>query len=224
MAGLERMLADIQAEVAFTRHMIGRASLDARVMDAMRRVPRELFVPPHLRPAAFANGPLPIGHGQTISQPFIVALMTDLAAPKPDSVVLELGTGCGYQTAVLSLLADQVYSMEILPELARTASERLQRLGYTNVEVRAGDAWDGWPERAPFDAILVTAAAPRVPPPLLDQLAPGGRLVIPLGPAYGYQELCLLQKDATGKLTSTSLLAVAFVPLTGGQGAIAEAD
>ena len=159
MSGIQRMLADIQAEVAFTRNMIGRDALDPRVMDAMRRVPREQFVPLHLRPAAFSNGPLPIGRGQTISQPYIVALMTDLAAPRADSVVLEVGTGCGYQAAVLSLLAKRVYSMEILPELAQNAAQRLQRLGYSNVEVRAGDAWSGWPEQAPFDAILVTAAA-----------------------------------------------------------------
>ncbi len=224
MSGIQRMLADIQSEVAFTRRMIGRDSLDPRVMDAMRRVPREQFVPLHLRPAAFSNGPLPIGRGQTISQPYIVALMTDLAAPQPDSVVLEVGTGCGYQAAVLSLLAKRVYSMEILPELADAAAQRLQRLGYNNVEVRAGDAWRGWPEQAPFDAILVTAAAPEVPPPLLDQLAPGGRLVIPLGPPYGYQELCLLEKDSDGVVTQRRVLGVAFVPLTGGHSAASEVD
>ena len=224
MSGIQRMLADIQAEVAFTRNMIGRDALDPRVMDAMRRVPREQFVPLHLRPAAFSNGPLPIGRGQTISQPYIVALMTDLAAPRADSVVLEVGTGCGYQAAVLSLLAKRVYSMEILPELARNAAQRLQRLGYTNVEVRAGDAWSGWPEQAPFDAILVTAAAPEVPPPLLAQLAPGGRLVIPLGPPHGYQELCVLDKDSGGAVSQRRVLGVAFVPLTGGHSATGEVD
>jgi protein-L-isoaspartate(D-aspartate) O-methyltransferase len=218
------MLADIQAEVAFTRRMIGRDALDPRVMDAMRRVPREQFVPVHLRPAAFSNGPLPIGRGQTISQPYIVALMTDLAAPQPNSVVLEVGTGCGYQAAVLSLLAERVYSIEIVPELAEAAAQRLQRLGYTNVEVRAGDAWNGWSEQAPFDAIVVTAAAIQVPPPLLAQLAPGGRLVIPLGPPYGYQELCLLEKNSAGAVTHRQVLGVAFVPLTGGHSASSELD
>ena len=224
MSGIQRMLADIQAEVAFTRRMIGRDALDPRVMDAMSRVPREQFVPLQLRPAAFSNGPLPIGRGQTISQPYIVALMTDLAAPQPDSVVLEVGTGCGYQAAVLSLLSERVYSMEIVPELAEAAAQRLQRLGYTNVEVRAGDAWSGWPEQAPFDAIVVTAAAPRVPPPLLDQLAPGGRLVIPLGPPFGYQELCLLEKGSAGAVTQRQVLGVAFVPLTGGHSGTSEMD
>lgn len=224
MSGIQRMLADIQAEVAFTRRMTGRDALDPRVMDAMRRVPREQFVPLHLRPAAFSNGPLPIGRGQTISQPYIVALMSDLAALQPNSVVLEVGTGCGYQAAVLSLLAERVYSIEIVPELAAAAAQRLQRLGYTNVEVRSGDARNGWPEQAPFDAIVVTAAATQVPPPLLAQLALGGRLVIPLGPPYGYQELCLLEKSEAGAVTQRQVLGVAFVPLTGGHSATGEVD
>ena len=145
MHGSERMVRDIEAEVAFTRQMIGKQALDPRVMQAIREVPRERFVPLHLRHLAFANGPLPIGRGQTISQPFIVALMTDLVQPDKDGVILEVGTGCGYQTAVLACLARRVYSLEIIPELAEQAASRLEDLGYANVEVRAGDAWLGWP-------------------------------------------------------------------------------
>ena len=218
MGGAHQMIADIEAEVAFTRRMIGRDQLDPRVMDAMRRVPRDQFVPTDMRRMAFANGPLPIGHGQTISQPYIVALMTDLVQPREDSVMLEVGTGSGYQAAVLSLVVRQVYSTEIVPELAREAASRLQRLGYANVDVRAGDAYYGWEEHAPFDGILVTAAAESVPPPLIAQLRPGGRMVIPLGRPYAHQELCLLEKDPLGKVTRHELLGVAFVPLTGEHG------
>ena len=218
MQGSERMVRDIEAEVAFTRQMIGKQALDPRVMQAIREVPRERFVPLHLRHLAFANGPLPIGRGQTISQPFIVALMTDLVQPDKDGVILEVGTGCGYQTAVLACLARRVYSLEIIPELAEQAASRLEDLGYANVEVRAGDAWLGWPEKAPFDGVLVTAAAPSIPPALVQQLRPGGRMVIPVGPPHGHQELCLLEKDPNGGISLGEVLGVAFVPLTGGEG------
>ncbi|OHC63827.1 MAG: protein-L-isoaspartate O-methyltransferase, partial [Rhodocyclales bacterium GWA2_65_20] len=163
------MLRDILEEVAYTRGEIGKDALDARVMAAMAKVPRERFVPEPYRYRAFANGPVPIGHGQTISQPYIVALMTDLLQPRPDSIMLEVGTGSGYQAAVLAQLVQHVYSMEIVDALATAARERLQRLDYVNVTVRNADGYHGWPEHAPFDGIVVTAAAPYIPPPLVAQ-------------------------------------------------------
>ncbi len=172
------------------------------------------FVPGHEQIYAYANGPLPIGHGQTISQPYIVALMTDLLACGPNARVLEVGTGSGYQAAVLSRVVAKVYSVEIIPELAQQASERLARLGYTNVECRRCDGYEGWPEKAPFDGILVTAAAPSVPPPLIEQLEEGARMVIPVGPAYGHQELIVVEKGEDGSVQTTDILGVAFVPLT----------
>ena len=211
------MLRDILEEVAITRHQIGKAALDERVMAAMAKVPRENFVREPDRYRAFVDGPLPIGHGQTISQPYIVALMTDLLEPRPDSIVLEVGTGSGYQTAVLAELVRQVYSIEIIGALASTAEERLQGLGYENVTVRHGDGYHGWPEYAPFDGIIVTAAAPQIPPPLVEQLKPGGRLVIPVGDAGGVQELMLVEKRGDGSVASRSILMVAFVPLTRSQ-------
>jgi len=214
MNGQRAMLQDIEEEVALTRRDIGKNTLDKRVMTAMARVPRECFVPDTARFLAFSNGPVHIGHGQTISQPYIVALMSDLIAPESDSVVLEIGTGSGYQAAVLSQLVRHVYSIEIVAPLAQEAGERLQRLGYSNVTVRHGDGYQGWPEHAPFDAIVVTAAAPYIPPPLIEQLKPGGRLVIPVGlPGY-IQELKLVEKQADGSISSRDILTVAFVPLT----------
>jgi protein-L-isoaspartate(D-aspartate) O-methyltransferase len=209
------MLRDIADEIAFTRAEIGRAAFDPRVLAALAEVPREEFVPAERRLYAYANGALPIGHGQTISQPYIVALMTDLLAPRPEDVILEIGTGSGYQAAVLSRLVRQVYSIEIVEPLALAARERLARLGYANVTVRHGDGYRGWPEHAPFDGIVVTAAAPHVPPPLVDQLKPGGRLVIPVGPPGYIQQLRVVEKDAAGAVSQRDLLAVAFVPLTG---------
>ncbi len=179
----------------------------------MAEVPRERFVPAHLRHAAYDNAPLPIGEGQTISQPFMVALMTDLLQLEPDAVVLEIGTGSGYQAALLSRLVRQVYSIERVPQLAADAVTRLAELGYDNVEVRQGDGYAGWPEHAPYDGIIVTAAAQHVPPPLKEQLKPGGRLVIPVGEPYFGQELLLLTKDATGNISTRHVLPVAFVPL-----------
>ena len=208
------MLRDIEREVEFTRHLIGRDALSPRVMDAFREVPRHEFVPEGMRDLAYLNGPLPIGEGQTISQPYIVALMTDLLVPQPEDVVLEVGTGSGYQAAILSRLVSQVYSIEIIDSLAAAAGERLRRLGYTNVEVRAGDGYLGWPEHAPFDSIIVTAAVPEIPAPLVEQLRPGGRLVTPVGQPFGAQELILLEKTADGQIHETDVLGVAFVPLT----------
>ena len=212
-ASLKRMIAEIEAEVEYTRGLTGRKALDPRVMAVMARVPREQFVPGDLRAAAYDNGPLPIGYGQTISQPYIVALMTDLLKLEPDDRVLEIGTGCGYQTAVLSCLAKTVYTVELIAELGERAAERLAALDYTNIEYRIGNGYQGWSEHAPYDAIIVTAAAPKVPPALAEQLKPGGRLVIPVGWQYMPQELMLIEKDAHDALHSRGILGVAFVPL-----------
>jgi protein-L-isoaspartate(D-aspartate) O-methyltransferase len=211
--GLEQMLSDIRSETALTRHLTGRDTLDPRVMKAMADVPRDAFVPGNMRYAAFTNGPLPIGNGQTISQPFIVALMTDMIAPQPAHRVLEIGTGSGYQTAVLSLLCDTVYSVELIPSLTEAATRRLDALGYHNVVTRNANGYEGWEEHAPFDGILVTAAAHRVPPRLVEQLRPGGRMAIPVGERYGLQELMLIEKDQAGRVDSRAILGVAFVPL-----------
>jgi protein-L-isoaspartate(D-aspartate) O-methyltransferase len=221
-AGIERMLRDIGWETSETRAWIGKSGLDPRVLEAMRQVPRHAFVPQGLEACAYDNGPLSIGSGQTISQPFIVALMSDLLATRPHHVVLEVGCGSGYQSAVLSRLVKQVYSVEIVPELAREAQERLSRLGYGNVMVRQGDGYQGWAEHAPFDGIIVTAAAPEIPPPLVEQLKPGGRMVIPVGLPYMRQDLLLLEKDRDGVVTTRNILPVAFVPLTGDHGAMDE--
>jgi protein-L-isoaspartate(D-aspartate) O-methyltransferase len=210
---LKRMIADIRSEVAYTRDAIGKDALDARVMEVMARVPRDKFVPGNMRAAAFDNGPLPIGNGQTISQPYIVALMTDLVQPQPDHVVLEIGTGSGYQTAVLSGLCRQVYSVEVVAALGESAAARLRELGYLNIETRIGNGYLGWPEHAPYDGIVVTAAASHIPQPLIEQLKPGGRLVIPVGMPYSYQELMVLHKDQQGAVHTRSVLGVAFVPL-----------
>jgi len=213
-----RMISEIEAEVQLTRHYIGKSHLDPRVMDAMRRVPRDQFVPPESKSYAFYNGPVSIGYGQTISQPYIVALMTDLLNPRPDDVILEIGTGSCYQAAVLSLLVKKVYTVEIIPELAEEADDRLVRLGYSNVETRTGDGYYGWPEHAPYDGIIVTAAAPAIPDPLIDQLKANGRLVIPIGLPYQYQELMVVEKTEGGEIETRSVLGVAFVPLTGDLG------
>ena len=208
------MLRSIGQEVAATRRQIGRDALDPRVMEAMATVPRAQFVPASGRYLAYCNGPVPIGHGQTISQPYIVALMTDLLMPRPEDVMLEVGTGSGYQTAVLARLVRHVYSVEIIAALARSAAERLRSLGCDNVTVRNGDGYQGWPDYAPYDGIIVTAAAPHVPAPLLEQLKPGGRLVIPVGMPHSTQELQVVDKNADGSCSSRSILFVAFVPLT----------
>ena len=196
--------------------LVDRGISDARVLDAMGKVPRHEFLPPGLRGAAYRDCPLPIGHGQTISQPYIVALMTELLGLRPESRVLEIGTGSGYQAAVLSLLAGAVYTIEIVPELAQEASETLARLGYTNIHGKFGDGYLGWPDEAPFDAIIVTCAPDNVPPILIGQLREGGRLVIPVG-AHGHpQQLYLLEK-INGKVQQRSVTSVIFVPMVHGK-------
>ncbi len=190
---------------------------DARVLAAMRTIPRHEFVPAEERRDAYEDHPLPIGYGQTISQPYIVAKMTELVAPKPEHRVLEVGTGSGYQAAVLSPLVKEVYTIEIVQPLGESARERLARLGYKNVEVRVGDGYNGWPEKAPFDAIVVTAGAPHVPPALVEQLKPGGRMVIPLGESRYDQNLVMVHKGKNARdVRMETIMPVIFVPLTGG--------
>jgi len=193
--------------------IVARGVKDARVLAAMREVPRHEFVPPDVRVSAYTDAPLPIGFGQTISQPYIVALMTELARPSAADSVLEVGTGSGYQAAVLSRLVAGVHSIEIVEPLARTAEATLRRLGYANVQVRVGDGYQGWPEAAPFDIIIVTAAPDAVPTALVAQLKPGGRLVIPVGPVGGVQDLLVMDRDATGRTTTRSIIPVRFVPM-----------
>jgi len=213
----DQMLREIEREVEYTRSMIGRSSLDERVMQALRDVPRHEFVPTNAQGKAYYNGPLPIGHGQTISQPYIVALMTDLLEPRPSDRILEIGTGSGYQAAVLSRLVERVYSLEVIAVLSSIAAERFDRLGYDNIECRVGNGYAGWPEQAPFDGIVVTAAAPLVPPALLDQLKPGGNLVIPVGQPHYHQDLFLIEKDLQGEISMKNILGVAFVPMVRGE-------
>ena len=209
------MLDAVRASVSDSSDYTGISELSARVITALASVPREEFVPTAYRHLAYDNTPLPIAAGQTISQPLIVALMTELLDPQPDDIVLEVGTGSGYQAAILSSLVARVYSIEIVEELARGAEAVLHELGYSNVVVQAGDGYAGWPEHAPFDSIIVTAAADELPPPLLQQLKPGGKLVIPVGERHGYQELLLIEVDNNGEINKQSVLPVRFVPLTG---------
>jgi protein-L-isoaspartate(D-aspartate) O-methyltransferase len=213
---IERMLATIDLHARSCRQALGRDHIDPRVLAAMRRVPRELFVPEANRALAYGDHPLPIGQGQTISQPFIVAFMTDLLDVQPGHRVLEVGTGCGYQAAVLAELADAVETIEVVPELARRARATLQDLGYRNIVVHEGDGQAGLPDKAPFDRIIVTAAPVEVPEALLEQLAPNGRLVIPVGSRYD-QALLLVDKDAEGRVHERRTIGVAFVPLVGGE-------
>jgi len=210
----DEMLRKIEQDCRATRSYTGIDQFAPGVMEAVARVPREAFVPDELKPWAYENRPLPIGKGQTISQPYIVALMTDLLRPDKDDVVLEVGAGSGYQAAVLAQLVKKLYTLEIVPALAKNAAEILQKLGYHNVEVHQGDASKGWPEHAPFDGIIVTAAAEQIPPALVEQLKPGGRLVIPVGAPQMPQELMLVQKDKKGHLSRRNILPVAFVPFT----------
>ena len=207
------MLEQIEAEAGYTVSYTGRRRFNGQVMSAMAAVPREEFVPKALLPFAYDNEPLPIGYGQTISQPYIVALMTDMLDLTTDSRVLEIGTGSGYQAAILSLLAKSVYSIEKIPELAELASKRLKELAYDNIETRCCNGYQGWEEKAPFDAIIVTAAATHIPDALVEQLKPGGRMLIPVGLQYMPQELMLVVKDEDGSSRSQSILDVAFVPL-----------
>ncbi len=209
-SGTDSFEAKRQAMVA--QQLKARDITDPRGLAAMGKVPRERFVPEDLRSLAYEDHPLPIGMGQTISQPYIVALMTQWAAVKPGDKVLEVGTGSGYQAAVLAELTDRVFSIELLPELANAARSRLRDLGYGRVQVQSGDGYQGWPEEAPFDVILVTATAPEVPPAFKEQLKEGGRLVIPVGPPERVQELLLLRK-VKGELKEEQRLPVRFVPL-----------
>jgi len=203
------MVQEIAAHTQFARANIGKEALDGAVMEALGKVPRHDFVPLELRQYAYADSPLPIGYGKTISQPFIVALMTDLLEVKAGESVLEIGSGLGYQAAVLAELAASVYSVEIVEELAQEARARLGRRGYKNIELKVGDGYYGWPEHAPFDKVIVTAAPELVPPPLLGQLKAGGRMVIPAGIADA-QQLMLVVKDAKGKVTMREILPVRF--------------
>ena len=211
----ERLLEIVRSDVRFTSRYLGRDALDPKVLAALARVPRHEFVPPEYRSHAYENRPLPIGYGQTISQPYIVAIMTDLLDLGPDAKVLEVGTGSGYQAAILAEVVDEVYSVEIIPELGREVRDRLDRLGYERIATRIGDGYYGWEEQAPFDAVIVTAAASHVPPPLIEQLAPEGRMIIPVGGPFSTQQLVLLTKTSGGEVRSRQVLPVAFVPLTG---------
>ena len=214
-AAQARLLKEIAAEAQATAAYTGLAAFDPRTMKALAEVPRHEFVPEEERGSAYLDIPLPIGHGQTISQPYIVALMTNLLELESGDKVLEVGAGSGYQAAVLSKLARTVHAIEIVPELARSCRERLARLGYGNVVVHAGNGAAGLPDEAPFDEIMVTAAARRVPPALAAQLRPGGRMAVPLGEPGGTQELVLLAKDKRGEVDFHPVLPVRFVPLTG---------
>jgi protein-L-isoaspartate(D-aspartate) O-methyltransferase len=213
-AARARMVAEIATTARETGGETGRPVLGASVIAAMGKVPRHRFVPVLQDMFAYDNRPLPIGEGQTISQPYIVALMTDLLDPKPSDIVLEVGTGSGYQAAVLAELVAKVYTIEIVEPLGKRAAKLLRDLGYRNVEVRIGDGYGGWPEAAPFDAIVVTAAPAAVPQPLIDQLRPGGKMVIPIGGPNEVQQLLLVQKQADGGATTKRTLPVRFVPLT----------
>jgi protein-L-isoaspartate(D-aspartate) O-methyltransferase len=214
--GRARMIQTIEAHAERATDALGRDHIDPRVLAVMAKVPRHEFVTAWHEDAAYDDRPLPIGHGQTISQPFIVALMTDMLEVGPDDVVLEVGTGSGYQAAVLAHLVEEVHTIEIIPELAERAERRLERLGYGNVHTYQGDGYYGVPGAAPFDAIVVTAAANQVPPPLIRQLKPGGRMVIPVGGGFALQHLMLVEKDEGGRVRTRQTLPVRFVPLTRG--------
>jgi protein-L-isoaspartate(D-aspartate) O-methyltransferase len=214
-AARQAMLEEIAADVRLTSEALNTETLDPRVLEAMATVPRHELVPDELRGVAYENRPLPIGHGQTISQPYIVAIMTELLKFGPGQRALEIGTGSGYQAAILGELGGEVYTIEIIEDLGEQARRNLERLDYRNIEVRIGDGYYGWEEEAPFDAIVVTAAASHVPPPLVKQLKNGGRMLIPVGSRFMVQQLLLVEKDAAGKVTTRQILPVRFVPLTG---------
>lgn len=213
---VQQMLSDIREEFVYFQNILGKKSISDKVMSALAKVPREKFVPDTWRRLAFANGPVSIGEGQTISQPFIVAIMTELLEPEAEDVMLEVGTGSGYQAAVLAELVAHVYSIEIIPALAQSAQQRLCELGYENISIKQDNGYAGWPEYAPYDGVIVTAAAPHIPPPLLEQLKPGARLIMPVGYPYDFQELIMVEKDHDGTIDMRSIMGVSFVPLTGG--------
>jgi protein-L-isoaspartate(D-aspartate) O-methyltransferase len=208
----QQMLVEISAGIFHVSGVLGKSALDERVMSAIGKVPRHEFVPVELQPYAYANIPLPIGFEKTISQPFIVALMTDLLDLSENDTVLEIGTGLGYQAAILAQLARQVYSIEIIEELARQAKQRLRRQGCSNIEIRIANGYHGWSEHAPFDKVIVTAAPDLIPPPLIHQLKAGGKMVIPAG-LPDAQQLLLLEKNGAGKVTTREILQVRFSQL-----------
>jgi len=212
----QHMVLEIAAQTVLAGERIGKYNLDARVMEVMGKVPRHEFVPVEIQPYAYLNRPLPIGFDKTISQPFIVALMTDMLEIRKEDVVLEIGTGLGYQAAVLAELAHKVYSMEIIEALAQQAVKRLSRAGYSNVEVKVANGSYGLPEHAPFDKVMVTAAPDLIPPPLINQLKPGGRMVIPAGLSDN-QQLILVEKSANGRLSTREILPVRFSQLEGAE-------
>lgn len=210
---VDQMLSSIQTDMKYTRSMTGKEKLRDDILSTLRKVPRDEFVPEHLQSMAFDNAPLPIGHGQTISQPYIVALMTELLEIQPEHVILEIGTGSGYQSAILSCLCRQVYTIERIEELSSAAKQRFKKLHYNNIEVITGNGYYGYPQHAPYDGIIVTAAATHIPEVLVNQLKAGGKLVIPVGLTGMHQDLLLLEKDDNGETTVQNILAVAFVPL-----------
>ncbi len=211
----QQMVAEVVADAVFLTSQLGKAALDSRVIEVMGRIPRHEFVPVELQAYSYINSPLPVGYGKTVSQPFIIALMTDLLEPRPGDTVLEVGAGVGYQAAILSELVKQVYSIDIIEELALETRRRLERLGYRNVEISVGNGYYGWSEHAPFDKIIVTAAPDLIPPPLIAQLRPGGRMVIPTG-IPDRQQLMVLEKSADGKLATREVLPVRFSELEEG--------
>jgi len=211
----QEMINVIKSGVRMSQQFLEKGALDEKVLDAMLKVPRHEFVPEDQRPYAYDNRPLPIGYGQTISQPYIVAVMTDLLGLEKGDRVLEIGTGSGYQAAILAELTDAVFTIEIIEGLGRQAGERLGQLGYKNVRTLIGDGYYGWPSESPFEAIVVTAAASHIPPPLIKQLKPGGRMIIPVGSRFMVQHLVLVTKDAANQVTTRQILPVSFVPLTG---------
>ena len=217
-AARNEMIAAIEAHARSAPGALEDGTIDSAVLDAMRQVPRDAFVPDDVKAFAYEDTPLPIGYSQTISQPFIVALMTDLLDVGPGDTVLEIGTGSGYQAAVLSPLVDRVYSIEIVPELGERAAGTLEEQGFENVETRVADGYYGWPEAAPFDGIVVTAAAGQIPPPLVEQLEPGGKMIIPIGTPFSAQMLMLIEKQEDGSITTRQILPVQFVPFTGAGG------
>ena len=210
---VKQMLEEIQRDAEYTDSMTGIKKFKDETLSAFKKVPRDAFVPDHLKHMAFQNSPLPIGHGQTISQPYIVALMTELLNIKPDHTILEIGTGSGYQSAILSTLCKQVYTVELITELSTSAKKRFEELHYDNIEAVPGNGYDGFPKYAPYDGIIVTAAATHIPQPLIEQLKAGGNLVIPLNVSALHQELMLLEKDLQGNTQIRRILGVMFVPL-----------
>ena len=211
----EKLIKIIKQEVKYDSSYLGKKSLNKAVLDAMNTVPRHKFVPFYNRLNAYANRPLPIGHGQTISQPYIVAIMTDLLDLKPSYKILEIGTGSGYQAAIAAQIVKEVYTIEVIEPLGIKAKNLFQQLGYKNIKTRVADGYYGWEEHGPYDAIIVTAAAGHIPPSLLKQLKPGGKMIIPVGSIIFVQQLILIKKDQKGNLTTRQIMPVRFVPLTG---------